>query len=397
MTMINREELIELFKKAQFSENYSQGQITVDSPSLVQYLKLAFEQTETTGWQRLSMSEIILNQTYKFYYNGTQSSTFGHVFKTVDQLCAHPYFRGKKNKKFFIINLKYDHRDSLKPQVIQVYENLLSFIETLKKAAIFVDSSNSKMLFLNGDKLEFEPIYSKLELDNLNIDLLSQITSFIQENTHESQKLAILSKAIISLCKNEPFDNRFKFFLTHLKGVYETLDHDFAVFSSNFSYEKLRSEIENAKLEEQVKIHKVITDIQNQILGIPVATVIVATQFKTQKSVENDYFYQFAVNTGITIGVCIFTLFMGYLIYNQIQSLTGVKKEIQRKDEHFERESPVVYKKIQVSTGKKPFQELFNRLRFQNFILWVIALVCLIALIATIIIYANITVNPYLN
>lgn len=397
MTTINREELIELFKKAQFSENYSQGQITVDSPLLVQYLKLAFEQTETTGWQRLSMSEIILNQTYKFYYNGTQSSTFGHVFKTVDQLCAHSYFRGKKDKKFFIINLKYDHRDSLKPQVIQVYEHLLSFIETLKKAAIFADSSNSKMLFLNGDKLEFEPIYSQLELDNLNIDLLSKITSFIQENTHESQKLAILSKAIINLCKNEPFDNRFKFFLTNLKEVYETLDHDFAVFSSNFSYEKLRSEIENAKLEEQVKIHKVITDIQNQILGIPVATVIVATQFKTKKSVENDYFYQFSVNTGITIGVCIFTLFMGYLIYNQIQSLTGIKKEIQRKDEHFERESLVVYKKIQVSTGKKPFQELFNRLRFQSLILWVIALVCLLALIATIVIYANITVNPYLN
>lgn len=397
MTMINREELIELFKKAQFSENYSQGQITVDSPSLVQYLKLAFEQTETTGWQRVSMSEIIINQTYKFYYNGTQSSAFGHIFKTVDQLCAHSYFRAKKNKKFFIINLRYDYKDNIKPQVIQYYEELLGFIETLKKSAIFVDSSNSKMLFLNGDKLEFEPIYSKLELDNLNLDLLNKIISFIQENTHETQKLAILSKAIINLCKNEPFDNRFKFFLTHLKEIYETLDHDFAVFSSNFSYEKLRNEIENAKLEEQVKIHKVITDIQNQILGIPVATVIVATQFKTKKSVENDYFYQFAVNTGITIGVFIFTLFIGYLIYNQIQSLTGIKKEIKRKDKFFKRESLIVYEKIQTTTGKKPFQDLFNRLEFQNIILWTIAIISIIACIATIIIYANITVNPYID
>lgn len=395
--MINREELIELFKKAQFSENYSKGQITVDSPSLVQYLTLAFEQTETTGWQRVSMSQIVINQTYSFYYKGAQSSTFGHVFKTVDQLCANTYFRGKKNKKFFIIDLKYDHRDSQKPQVIKSYEQLLSFIEILKKTAVFVDSSNSKMLFLNGEKLEFEPIYSKFELDNLNIDLLNKIVSFIEENTHESQKLSILSKAIINLCKNEPFGNRFKFFLTHLKEVYETLDHDFAVFSSSFSYEKLRNEIENAKLEEQVKIHKVITDIQNQILGIPVATVIVATQFKTSKSVGNDYFYQFAVNSGITIGVCIFSLFMGYLIYNQTQSLNGIKKEIERKDKQFKLESPVVYEKIQKSIGETPFQELFNRLKCQNFILWIVALICVIALIVTIIIYANITVNPYLD
>ena len=53
--------------------------------------------------------------------------------------------------------------------------------------------------------------------------------------------------------------------MSKLEDVYKTLDHDYAVFASSFSYEKVRNEIENAKLEEQVKIHKVITDIQNQI------------------------------------------------------------------------------------------------------------------------------------
>ncbi|MFW6699422.1 hypothetical protein ACODTP_18110, partial [Acinetobacter pittii] len=110
-----------------------------------------------------------------------------------------------------------------------------------------------------------------------------------------------------------------------------------------------------------------------------------------------DYFYQFAVNTGITIGVFIFTLFIGYLIYNQIQSLTGIKKEIKRKDKFFKRESLIVYEKIQTTTGKKPFQDLFNRLEFQNIILWTIAIISIIACIATIIIYANITVNPYID
>lgn len=398
MTQISREQLIELFRKAQFTDSqFSQGHIKVDSPTLVQNLILAFDDSDT-GLHATSLPPVLINQTYNFHYNGALTSKFGHFFKGVEGLFRNNYFRGSRGKKYYIIELKFDNNDLNKPDIIKKYEKLLSFIKLLKDAAIFSDSSISKMLFLNDtDNLEIEPIYTKTDLDHLKEAEIDKIIQFIEDNTHSKQKLAILSKAIIAECKNETFDKRFTVLLSKLDGIYNTLEHDYAVFASSFSYEKLRNEIENAKLEEQVKIHKVITDIQNQILGIPVATVIVATQFKTQKSAEFDYVYQFAVNTGITIGVCIFTFIMGYLVYNQIQSLTGIRKEIKRKDERFKFESPIVYKNIQVSTSKEPFQDLFDRLDTQNSILWVIVAVCVIACIATIIIYANITVNPYFS
>ena len=398
MTQISREQLIELFRKAQFTDSqFSRGHIKVDSPTLVQNLILAFEDSDT-GWHATSLPPVLINETYNFHYNGALTSRFGHVFKSVEGLFKNSYFRGGCEKIYYIIELKFDKNDLNKPDIIKKYEKLLSFIKLMKDAAIFSDSSISKMLFLNDtDNLEIEPIYTKTDLGHLKEAEIDKIIQFIEDNTHSKQKLAILSKAIIAECKNETFDKRFTVLLSKLDGIYNTLEHDYAVFASSFSYEKLRNEIENAKLEEQVKIHKVITDIQNQILGIPVATVIVATQFKTQKSAEFDYVYQFAVNTGITIGVCIFTFIMGYLVYNQIQSLTGIRKEIKRKDERFKFESPIVYKNIQVSTSKEPFQDLFDRLETQNSILWVIVAVCVIACIATIIIYANITVNPYFS
>ncbi|MFW1767169.1 hypothetical protein [Acinetobacter bereziniae] len=398
MTQISREQLIELFRKAQFTDQQrSQGRITVDSPSLVTNLTLAFDDEET-GWHATSLPPVIINQTYNFHYNGVVTSKFGHVFKSVEGLFKNSYFRGSCEKKYYIIELNFDKYDLNKPPIIKKYEKLINFIKLLKTAAIFSDSSISKMLFLNDkDNLEIEPIYLKNDVDQLNETAIDNIIKFIEDNTHSKQKLAILSKAIIAECKNETFDKRFTALLTKLDDIYNTLEHDYAVFASSFSYEKLRNEIENAKLEEQVKIHKVITDIQNQILGIPVATVIVATQFKTQKSVNCDYVYQFAVNTGITIGVCIFTFFMGYLVYNQIQSLTGIRKEIQRKDERFKSESPIVYNNIKVSTNKEPFQDLFDRLDTQNIILWVIIVISILACIATIVIYSYITVNPYSN
>jgi len=396
MTKINRKELIELFKKAQFTDkHYSQGHITVDSPRLVKNLKLAFSDIET-GWHTTSLEDIQINQTYNFHYSGVDTSKFGHVFKSIEGLFRSNYFRGNSEKKYYIIELKFDKNDLNKPTLIKKYEKLLSFITLLKEAAIFSDSSNSKMLFLNDkDNLEIEPIYTKNTLDNLKVAEVDKIIQFIEDNTHSKQKLAILSKAIIADCKNLTFDNRFKSLLSNLHIISNTLEHDYAVFASSFSYEKLRNEIENSKLEEQVKIHKVITDIQNQILGIPVATVIIATQFKTQKSADWNHTYQLAVNSGITIGVLIFTIFMGYLILNQIFSLTGIKKEIQRKDHHFRLESPTVYSKIKESTGKEPFEEVFNRIKIQYGVLWFIAGICLIAFIATFVIFAKITVGPF--
>lgn len=396
MTSLTRDQLIELYDKAQFSDNFTQGQITVDSPSIVQSLTLAFENKEISGFTKRTGSAIEINQKYDFYYDLHRRAEFGHIFKTVDELIRDKTFRADNAKKYYILALKYDYRNSNKPETIQKYEKLLSLISILKEAAAFVDSSNSKMLFLNDSKqLEVEPIYKKSDLDQLQQNKIDQIISFINEDTHKKQKLAILSKAIIIECSSESFDKRFAVLLSKLEDVYKTLDHDYAVFASSFSYEKVRNEIENAKLEEQVKIHKVITDIQNQILGIPVATVIVATQFKTQKLADNNLIYQFWVNTGIFVGVLIFSVFLFYLINNQKSSLKGIKDEIKRKDNVLSK-TPDVYERIKVENkGKEPFYDLIDRIKTQKNIFTVVQLVTVIATIITFMIYLFITVYPY--
>ncbi len=223
------------------------------------------------------------------------------------------------------------------------------------------------MLFLNDNKqLEIEPVYEKSDLDQLQLDHIDKIVRFINEDTHKNQKLAILSKTIIAEVSSESFDRKFSILLSKLEEIYKILDHDYTVFASSFSYEKLRNEIENSKLEEQVKIHKVITDIQNQILGIPVATVIVATQFKTQKLAGDDLVYQFWVNTGILVGVIIFSIFLWYLINNQKDSLAGIETEIKRKDLVLQKTSDV-YEKIKAENDNKaPFSELIGRIKNQK-------------------------------
>lgn len=125
------------------------------------------------------------------------------------------------------------------------------------------------------------------------------------------------------------------------------------------------------------------------------ATVIVATQFKTQKLADNNLIYQFWVNTGIFVGVLIFSVFLFYLINNQKSSLKGIKDEIKRKDNVLSK-TPDVYERIKVENkGKEPFYDLIDRIKTQKNIFTVVQLVTVIATIITFMIYLFITVYPY--
>jgi hypothetical protein len=99
----------------------------------------------------------------------------------------------------------------------------------------------------------------------------------------------------------------------------------YRLFVSNFSYDKVRSELEAAQVEYTAKIHKVFTDIQNQLLTIPVATVVVATQMELATGSD-----QFWIDTAVLMGSFIFVILVGFLVCNQKHTLDTLEKEITR-------------------------------------------------------------------
>ena len=90
-----------------------------------------------------------------------------------------------------------------------------------------------------------------------------------------------MAEAVYELTAKLPSHKRFVSLLEQGEGLNDRLEKGYRLFfAAGFSYEKFRDEIESARVEYAGKIHKVFSDIQNQLLGIPVATIIVATQMK---------------------------------------------------------------------------------------------------------------------
>ncbi|WP_313056292.1 hypothetical protein, partial [Pseudomonas lopnurensis] len=103
--------------------------------------------------------------------------------------------------------------------------------------------------------------------------------------------------------------------------------------TSEHPYEKAVSEIHAFKVDIVTRIHKAITDIQVQILGLPIATFVAISQIKKTAALDS----LFASNTAIYTGVTIFCFLLLAFLINQKATLDTIDKEIDRQKKVFEK------------------------------------------------------------
>lgn len=162
----------------------------------------------------------------------------------------------------------------------------------------------------------------------------------------------------------------------------KSFSEGYRLFVADFSYDKIVNQLEVAKLEEIGKIHKTFSDIQNQILGIPVATVVVATQMKSASHVG----YEFWVNTAVLVGCWVFAILSGFVLRNQLHTLTAIGNEIARKKQQMLKD----YKSVEdLITKSFPFLEA--RLRAQRLAFYAVNIVLAIGFILSHFVYFNLT------
>lgn len=89
---------------------------------------------------------------------------------------------------------------------------------------------------------------------------------------------------------------------------------------SEFSFEKIREQVEKEVFDFSVKLNKTFSDIQNQLLAIPAALILAGTQMK--EGSENLW-----INLSLFAGLLIFSLFISFLLRNQTNTLHAIKRE----------------------------------------------------------------------
>src|SRR5690606_19243850 len=65
--------------------------------------------------------------------------------------------------------------------------------------------------------------------------------------------------------------------------IFEVINNNYNMYLSEFTFEKIKKEVEKFRTESITRLNKAFTDIQMQIITIPASLIVVASSLKTGK------------------------------------------------------------------------------------------------------------------
>jgi hypothetical protein len=140
--------------------------------------------------------------------------------------------------------------------------------------------------------------------------------------------------------------------------------------------------MEAARLDLIGKIHKTIVDIQGQLLGIPVATIVVAAQLKEAP----DCGLPFWGNTAVIFGAWVFIALLMVAIVNQYLTLKVIAEDVERQQRKLKNEYAALGDAI-----TNAFDGLDGRIIYHKAALVIVGLVALAAAVVATISYLHLS------
>jgi hypothetical protein len=325
--------LVDIYRHTVFAADGPEGTLTIPSAEVVELLKLV-EVDGPVGDTAIAESGIsILDDTPDLQVNSQVRIRIGHprvglgtFARTFDEFLDAPKARFKVPDRFFVLEGGLT-RDMASPTPeLDAYRRAVALVTLLAEAASYLDETKHEIIFIDDGKFAVPIRYGQSILTNLTEEKVQALLQHFSDPTHRDQKLEILAQAVLTNTRAVPRAERLEFLFANLSTLVTAVRDGYRLFASNFSYSKIRSDLEAAKLEFVTKIHKTVVDIQNQLLGIPVATVIVASQLKEAKACSVELWTDVAV----VAGAWIFWILLFIAIVNQWLTLGVIGGEIGR-------------------------------------------------------------------
>ncbi len=257
---------------------------------------------------------------------GSPRTGLGVLARTMDGLLAAPGARIEEPKRYYLVDPPFSPGDAVEPDPIKQYKKVLALVRLFADVASFLDATRANLVFVKEGRMVVPIRFDAADLSNLVVADAERLLSQFVDDLHKDQKHEILFEAMVDLCRAQPIETRFEFALRNVGHLANAVREGYRLFASSFSYSKVRSEIEDARIDYTGKIHKTIVDVQNQLLGIPIATVVVASQMKAPTACGIESW----VNLAVLIGAWIFILLLLMAIVNQWLTLSVIKGEVSR-------------------------------------------------------------------
>jgi len=245
--------------------------------------------------------------------------TAGNVYQTVEQLVGTPVNQARVPEVFTVRELAYTTPAEPVPERIHGYLQAVQLWSLVTELADHVVRVPLSLFFIESPTRKIE---ISLHFDAINLRPLPGLEEFgrdfVRTYLHREQKRDMVRAALIDTLTGSSrttfgaLIEQFEPFVQQVKGAY-------AIFAADFSYQKVRSEVEKQNLDDTLRLNKALADIQNQLLALPAALILAAGSLEAGNGVKN---------LSIVIGFLIFAVLMAVLVENQKSSVGSIANEV---------------------------------------------------------------------
>lgn len=242
----------------------------------------------------------------------------GNVYQTVEQLVGTPVNQARVPELFTVRELAYTTPAEPVPEQIRGYLQAVQLWSLMKELADHVVDVPPSLFFIESPTRKIE---ISLRFDAANLRLLPGLEEFsrdfVRTDLHREQKRDMVRAALIDIFS--PGRTVFGTLIDQFESFVQQVTGAYAIFAADFSYQKVRSEVEKQNLDDTLRLNKTLADIQNQLLALPAALILAAGNFDAGDGVKN---------LSIVIGVLIFAILMVALVTNQKSSVNSISNEV---------------------------------------------------------------------
>ena len=242
----------------------------------------------------------------------------GNVFETLGAL-----IQGSRRRTvpivFTVRELGYTHgKTEPVPVAVRSYLDAVKFWNLLKLFADYEVSQSAVFIKSFESKVEIRPEYDADSLQPL-VGLVEFSLAYFETVHHRTEKRNIFRASLLEVCKGQ-LVIRLAELLPKFDDLVDRVKTSYTLYTADFSFEKLRSEVDSKNVEDMLRLNKTLADIQNQLLALPAALLIAGAGVKPGVT---------ATNLTIWFGLTVFAWVMQKLVSNQQQSVTVIGQEVQ--------------------------------------------------------------------
>jgi len=385
MPTITFDQLLPIYRGTKLIEDSMVGHLRIADASVLETLQLIERDDRAFDDSGIAIKspaeDLVLGGQVKLELSPPLEA-LGILARDMDEFLENSLHRIREPRRYYIIAERFAYNDATIPESVSKYRTLLKLVAALSEAAALVDRYQAEATFLGPTRLRVPIDYRARDLHHVSATTVEALENFVFEKVHKDQKTAILSTVAIDLCKHQPENERFRYLLAHLREMASKALDGYKLFASEFSYDKIKTKTEEAIGEYTNKIHKTFHDIQNQVMGVPVATVIVATQLK----VASRCGMEFWGNLAISIGATLFVMLLSFAIYNQFMTLANIEDDLTRQKDKLRKDY------ASIAENFLPlYEKLGGRITTHRRILWTIVVICWGGVALTWFVYSRLT------